>query len=377
MERKPFISVVIPVKNGGREFEQCLQGLRASNYKNYELIVVNDASKDDSPRIAAKYGARVFHSADFPFKHEPDFPFKDSIGPAGARNIGVTHANGEIIYFIDGDVVPKRDNLERIAKIFTDNKGIAAVFGTYDNAPGCPNFISQYRNLLHSYVHQISLVEAQTFWTGCGAIRKDVFLKMGGFDMKTFRLPSVEDIDLGYRLCDSGYRISLDKELQVKHLKQWTFKSMLKTDVFHRAIPWSRIMFKRKRLPNDLNIQTSHRISGVMVLIGFALLSLLMGYYIFKAGHYIFFGGISYNDISIIVAVLSVIFVLTANVIFLNYKFYWFLFQSKGFWFMVKSIPLHFFYYLYSTVTFIVFIMDYSIPPLRSLRRRLGLTTHI
>ena len=56
MERKPFISVVIPVKNGGREFEQCLQGLRTSNYKNYELIVVNDASKDDSLRIAMKYG---------------------------------------------------------------------------------------------------------------------------------------------------------------------------------------------------------------------------------------------------------------------------------------------------------------------------------
>ncbi len=191
MERKPFISVVIPVKNGDRKFEQCLQGLRTSNYKNYELIVVNDASKDDSPRIATKYGARVLHSADFPFKHEPDFPFKDSMGPAGARNIGVKHANGEIIFFIDGDVVPKRDNLERIAKIFTENKDIAAVFGTYDNAPGCPNFISQYRNLLHSYVHQISLVEAETFWTGCGAIRKDVFLKMGGFDMKNFRLPSV------------------------------------------------------------------------------------------------------------------------------------------------------------------------------------------
>ena len=377
MERKPYISVVIPVKNGGEKFEQCLQGLATSNYKDYELIVVNDASKDNTVEIALKYGARVLHSKDFPFKHKPDFPFQDSIGPAGARNIGARHANGEIIFFIDGDVVPKRDNIDRLAKIFKENKDIAAVFGSYDDSPGCQNFIGQYRNMLHSYIHQISLVEAETFWTGCGAIRKDVFSKMQGFDLKTFRLPSIEDIDLGYRLKDAGYRICLDKGLQVKHLKQWTFKSMLKTDVFHRAIPWSRVMFKRKNLPNDLNIQTHHRISGGMVLIGFVLLSLLVGYYIFKAGHYILFGGISYNDISIVVTVLSVILVLTANVIFLNYKFYWFFWKRKGFWFMARSIPLHFFYYLYSTVTFAFFITDYHVPLFRKVRKRLGFITHV
>ncbi|MHC4270128.1 MAG: glycosyltransferase family 2 protein [Planctomycetota bacterium] len=376
MEKKPYISVVIPVKNGGEKFEQCLQGLTTSNYKDYELIVVNDASKDNSVETANKYGAMVLHTADFPFKHKPDFPFQDSMGPAGARNIGVKHANGEIIFFIDGDVIPKSDNLDRLRKIFTENTDIDAVFGTYDDSPGCTNLIAQYRNLLHSFIHQISLNEAETFWTGCGAIRKEVFTKMQGFDLNAFRLPSVEDIDLGYRLKDAGHRIYLDKGLQVKHLKEWTFKSMLKTDVFQRAIPWSRTMFRRKSLPNDLNIQTSHRISGGMVLIGFALVSLLIGYYIFKAGHYIFFGGISFNDISIVVTVLSAILVLSANVIFLNYKFYLFLFQNKGLWFLARSIPLHFFYYLYSTVTFALFFLDYHFPLLRKVRKRLGYITH-
>ncbi len=361
----PFISIVIPVKDGGNAFERCLQGVKASDYKDYELIVVNDSSSDDSARIALKYGARVFHTSDVPFKHKPDFPYQESMGPAGARNIGVMQAKGDIIYFIDGDVVPKRDNLERIAKLFTEQKDIAAVFGTYDDSPGCPNFISQYRNLLHSYIHQISLVDAETFWTGCGAIRKDIFLKIGGFDLESFRLPSIEDIDLGYRLKDSGYKICLDKGLQVKHLKQWTFKSMLKTDVFQRAIPWSRLMLKRKYLPNDLNLQYHHRISGVIVLLVFILISFLIGYYVCNLGYSVFFREKMLTDLTFIVTVLSLIVALIANVIFLNYRFYWFLFNRKGLIFSTQSIPLHFFYYLYSVATFIFFVADCHIPLVR------------
>lgn len=377
MDNLPYISVVIPVKNGGEKFEQCLQGLAASNYRDYELIVVNDASKDNTVEIALKYGARVLHSKDFPFKHKPDFPFQDSMGPAGARNIGVKHANGEIIFFIDGDVVPKSDNLDRLVKIFTENKDIDAVFGTYDDSPGCTNLIGQYRNLLHSYIHQISLNEAETFWTGCGAIRKEIFTKMQGFDLKSFRLPSVEDIDLGYRLKDAGHKIHLDKELQVKHLKEWTFKTMLKTDVFHRAIPWSRIMFRRKSLPNDLNIQTHHRMSGIIVLMLFFIITFLVGYCIFKIGYNLFVGEILYSSTFLIVYTLVLAVILTANVIVLNYKFYRYLFKQKGFWFMMKSIPLHFFYYLYSTVTFALFFLDYHIPLFRKVRKRLGFITHV
>ena len=177
MEKKPYISVVIPVKNGGEKFEQCLQGLATSNYKNYELIVVNDASKDNSVETANKYGAIVLHTADFPFKHKPDFPFQDSMGPAGARNIGVKHANGEIIFFIDGDVIPKSDNLDRLTEIFTENTDIDAVFGTYDDSPGCTNLIA-YILILTYGSHQISMklifsvkTLMQQFYSGEGNIQ--------------------------------------------------------------------------------------------------------------------------------------------------------------------------------------------------------------
>ena len=378
MEEKPYISVVIPVKNGGSDFEQCLKGIRSSEYSNYELLVVNDASTDDTPQLAEKYGARVLHTADFPFEHKPDYPFQDSMGPAGARNIGVQHAKGEIIYFIDGDVVPKKDNLTRVANIFKEKKDIAAVFGSYDESPGHNNFLSQYRNLLHTYIHQISLVDAETFWTGCGAIRKDIFLKMSGFDLKTFRLPSIEDIDLGYRMKDAGYKIYLDKKLRVKHLKKWTFKSMLKTDVFHRAIPWARIMFTRGSMRSDLNIQTHHRISGAIVLSIFiivftALLYSLVNFLtLMTSGH-----TQTYFNVPLGFGAAGIVFLQIVSVVLLNIKFYSFLKRTKGLAFTVKAIPVHFFYYLYSTVSFIVFLMDFYIPPFRWLRKRLGFITHV
>jgi len=377
MMKNPFISVVIPVKNGGEKFERCLQGLMSSDYKNYELIVVNDASKDDSPRIAESYGATVLHSSDFPFRHKSDFPFQDSLGPAGARNIGAKHAGGEIIFFIDADVVLRKDSLRRVADFFEENKDYAAVFGSYDDSPDDPSFISQYRNMLHCYIHQISLAEAETFWSGCGAIRKDVFLNMEGFDLKTYRLPSVEDIDLGYRMNDAGYKICLDKKLQAKHLKQWTFKSMLITDIFHRAIPWSQIMWKRKRMPNDLNIQTHHRLSGALVLLIFLLISLIAGGALIKVVYDLLSGGPSDFKLFMRIDALALVLVLILNVLFLNINLYVFFLKRKGLGFTLQCIPLHFFYYLYSITAFMILLVDVHFPPFRALRKKLGFITHV
>ena len=121
--------------------------------------------------------------------------------------------------------------------------------------------ISQYRNLLHHFVHQNGNREASTFWAGCGAIRRSVFEKIGGFDEKRFRRPSIEDIELGYRLRQSGYRILLDKRLQGTHLKGWNLYSLIRTDISCRAMPWSRLILETKKLPDDLNLKLGQRVS--------------------------------------------------------------------------------------------------------------------
>jgi GT2 family glycosyltransferase len=84
------------------------------------------------------------------------------------------------------------------------------VFDSYDDETGEKNFISQYKNLFHHFVHQQSNTEAVTFWAGCGAIRQEIFDKVGGFDTARYARPSIEDIELGYWMRRMGYRLMLD-----------------------------------------------------------------------------------------------------------------------------------------------------------------------
>src|SRR5690606_7770040 len=130
-------------------------------------------------------------------------------GPAAARSLGAEIANGEVLFFLDADVCIHPGTAEnpgtvaRIAAVFEGRPDVDAVFGSYDTRPAAPNFVSQWKNLSHHFVHQHGHPDAQTFWAGCGAIRKPVFQAVGGFD-QSYRGATIEDIELGYRLRQSG-----------------------------------------------------------------------------------------------------------------------------------------------------------------------------
>jgi GT2 family glycosyltransferase len=327
-KEKPLVSVIIPVHNGGKELEKCLNGLKLSSYEPYEVVVVDDASTDRSGEIAEERGATVFR-----------LPTKS--GPAAARNYGARRARGEILVFIDSDVVVKSDTLERLASALKENPDIAAVFGSYDDSPESPDFLSQFRNLFHHFIHQTSSKEAQTFWAGCGAIRRDVFLKLGGFDETRYTKASIEDIELGLRLRRDGYRILLDKNTQVKHLKQWKWISWLKTDILHRAIPWSRLIIESGSILKDLNLKTSSRISAMLT--GAIILVNLL----------IILGFLKKTEFSL-PSLFALLLVLIAAFVILNHRLYIFLLKKRGLFFAIRSIPLHFLYYLYSGISFMV-----------------------
>jgi GT2 family glycosyltransferase len=258
-------------------------------------------------------------------------------GPAAARNYGATKTRGDILLFIDSDVLVKEDTISRVAADFINNTEIAAVFGSYDDGPGEADFVSQFRNLLHHFIHQSSNQEAKTFWSGCGAVYREIFLKLKGFDEGWF---SIEDIELGYRICNAGYRILLDKELQVKHLKHWGWRNWVKTDILYRAVPWSKLILSSGRFPHDLNLQTSHVISAFLV----DLLILTIPLSFLETNNYF---GIPLRTIFILLSLLLVI-----TVIILNRSLYRFFLHKKGIKFTILSIPAHFFYYFYSSVAF-------------------------
>jgi glycosyltransferase involved in cell wall biosynthesis len=251
------------------------------------------------------------------------------LGPAGARNAGAEAATGQLLFFVDADVEIHGDCVGLIREFFRENPDVAAVIGSYDDAPFETNFFSQFKNLFHHYTHQRARIEAATFWGACGAMRRDVFLGEGGFDPR-FARPSIEDIELGYRLIKSGHRIRLLKDLQVKHLKQWRFWMLLKSDIFDRALPWTRLILQQGKIPSDLNLKIADRISCAVV---FGLILTLP--FVFINNWVWMVTGFFFTVILI-----------------LNRNLYLYLLGLRGGVFALKSILFHQFYLFYSGLSF-------------------------
>ncbi len=314
--RRPLLSVVIPVRNGGRDFERCLRGLRASSWTDFELLVIDDGSTDGSAERAEAFGARVLRN---------DQP----LGPAAARNTGAEAASGDVVFFLDADVVVHPDTVARLMARFRDDPELSALFGSYDDEPAAPGLVSQYRNLLHHYVHQQGAFEADarpahTFWTGCGAIRRDVFHDVGGFDPRLYRRPAIEDIELGYRLTRAGHRILLVRNVQATHLKRWTLGSILRTDILQRGVPWMLLMLRSHVAENDLNVNRSQRLC--VAATGLGLMGLMLAPF---------------------VPLMGLLFVFNLAVQAAgNLRFYRFLARKRGVGFAVGAFPLHYVYYL-------------------------------
>jgi len=256
------VTVIVPVFNGGSDLEKCLAAIAASTYTLIETIVVDDGSTDGMTQsAAARHGARVIRR-------------EQAQGPASARNLGAGEARGDIIFFTDADVCLDPAAIGIAVNTLDADPGLGAVFGSYDDQPGHAAFLSQYRNLFHHWVHQTGNTEAFTFWTGCGAIRREVLLRAGGFS-ENFKRPSIEDIELGARLRASGCRIRLEKTMLGQHLKHWTFWNMLKTDIFHRGVPWMELVLREGHANSDLNLNLNSRIATFLAgLFGMSLLVL-------------------------------------------------------------------------------------------------------
>lgn len=241
----PRIAVVVPARNATSTLRTCLSALRPRLAPGDELVVVDDGSTDATAAIAEAEGARVVR-------------LPRTIGPAGARNRGADETSAEILFFVDADVRVASDTVERVRSRFRD-AALGAVIGSYDASPTDPSLVARYKNLAHHFVHQRSSERAHTFFGACGAIRRTVFVAVGGFDATRYPRPSIEDIELGGRLAKSGVSIALDRALQVTHLKGWRFWPLLRTDLLDRAVPWTRLALERDGFPDDLNLRRRER----------------------------------------------------------------------------------------------------------------------
>lgn len=183
-------------------------------------------------------------------------------GPAAARNKAAADCEADVLVFVDSDVEVHPDALARIAAHFEADPELTAVFGAYDDDPGDPGLTSRYRNLLHHHVHAGAAGEAESFWAGLGAVRREAFAAIGGFDADRFPLASVEDIELGMRLRRGGAKIVLDPQIRGRHLKRWTPLSMTRTDFSRRGVPWLRLLLRERTHSTALNLGWHQRASA-------------------------------------------------------------------------------------------------------------------
>lgn len=325
------ISVIMPVYNGVEFMEKSLPPLMAMQRRGevVEVIVVDDSSTDNTVQFAESLGARVL-------------PSGGRLGPGAARNVAAEKAQGDVLWFIDADVIV-HDNAATLMLEGFNSDEVVAVFGSYDDKPPAENFLSQYKNLVHHFYHQKASENASTFWSGCGGIRKTAFLAEGGFDIEMFKHPSVEDIELGYRLISSGGRIRLLTNLQCTHLKEWRFINLVHTEVFRRAIPWARLMLSREGLMNDLNVGKTERFkAGMAGLLFLGLLAFLVG-----------------------IVSLPVLILIALAVLVINKEIVTLFYRRKGFLFSIGGFLFHQFYYLYSSTAFVWALAEHHLAKFR------------
>jgi hypothetical protein len=333
--RPIWLTIIVPAYNCARELRACLTALIAAA-PTEEIVVVDDASIDSTGEVAAAMGARVLRLA------------KNS-GPAAARNHGAGQARGAVLLFVDADVVVARDVISRIRQAFDGEPQLAAVFGSYDASPAAPGLVSRYRNLLHHFVHQQGDPEAATFWAGLGAVRRAVFVEVGGFDAQRFPRPSIEDIELGYRLRRAGHRIRLDRHLLGTHLKAWTLWSMIRTDVTARALPWARLILESGTAPAALNLRGGQWLSALLVAVA----------------------GLAAVLTPVLAELRGLALACLLAVLVLNRRFYALLADRGGLPLALTAVPLHLLYFLYSGTSFLYVCVEWSARHVLAVFRRL------
>ena len=227
----PSISVIIPVHNSQRTLKQCLDAVMASRYPDYELVVVDDASTDESPNIAAAYACQLVRLS----RNE---------GAACAKNRGAAHATGDVLFFTDSDVVIPPDALSIVAEDLADPE-VAGVVGLLSAELPYDDFASQFKNLWMHFTYARLPRYVGLFYTSAASLRRSIFAAQGGFD-EGYRGASVtEDMDFGQRLQTAGHRIRFDGRLAVQHLKHYTFGELLRTD-FERARALMKILLRTR-----------------------------------------------------------------------------------------------------------------------------------
>ena len=209
-----MISVIIPSYNSSQTLNECLTAVFNNKFENFEVIVVDDKSNDNSIEIAKNFNCKIIE-------------LKENKGPAFARNTGANVASGDILLFTDSDVIIKNDALMNVNKLFENNK--ETIFqGIYSHETNYKNISTQYQQSFYSYYTWSPNNNYTDQLTSCYfAIAREKFFECEGFNTKIKRA-TAEDEEFGYKLVDKGYKIFISRELSAQHKINYTLLKFIK-----------------------------------------------------------------------------------------------------------------------------------------------------
>jgi GT2 family glycosyltransferase len=234
-DRAPRVSVIVLNFNGEKIIAKCLDHLLAQSYRDFEIVVVDNASADNSVAIAGRYFASGRLSI---------IRAGRNLGVAGGRNLGMRHSEGRIFAFIDNDGYADRDWLAEAVRVLDSGPEIGAVApmvffqnnkAVLNGAGGMMNRQGYATDWCFDTPYEFAQLRGRVLYAmGCGmVIRREIFDRFGGFDPKLFRY--FDDTELGIRIWRAGMQVAVAPRSWIDH--EFNYSSNF---LSHRALAFER-----------------------------------------------------------------------------------------------------------------------------------------
>jgi glycosyltransferase involved in cell wall biosynthesis len=316
-----MISVIIPTYNSEKFISNLLDSIFKSGVQGFEVVMVDDCSTDNTVEIAKKYPVKIVELG-------------ENSGPAIARNMGVKKAKGDILFFLDSDVVVMKGTINEVKDFFDKNPATNCVIGICTKEPLNKGFVPRYMALFeHIHLAGSDAERVSVFSPRCGAVRKDFFEKIGGYN-ETYRRADLEDFELARRI-NKADGIVLNRKMIVTH-QFADFKKAVR-NYFMRSVLWVHLFIKERQLDNAGPSVPSNGIAAICAFFSFISL-VLMPFINIELYSFVFF----------------IIIYFLANLRWLS-----FMRREAGFIFMVKAIFLNYILGIDITIAAIFALISY------------------
>ena len=259
-QNKPLISIIVPVYNAEKTIKACIDSLLKQTYDNYEIIAVDNNSKDETKGILQSYNGKI------------RFLTEEKQGSFAARNTGVRNSEGEILAFIDADCIAENKWLEKLTEPIRVEAEVAAYGSSVD--------VQETRWSRMEHLYEESIIEgfSKGNYIEMGdtknlAITRRLFEDIGGFD-ESFEWSG--DTDFGLRIVEREYKIRLTEGAKVKHHFKATMGRIVRNKLRHGF--WGVANYtKHKRSLKNYGLVLSEVKQGVYFL-AISIMMLMAGF---------------------------------------------------------------------------------------------------